>query len=68
MGCRMGSRSQLPIPLPLPWLFTPACWLRNGSCMRLSVGTRWTLRYSLAMIATVIVLAVMVFEIGRAHV
>lgn len=30
--------------------------------MRLSVGTRWTLRYSLAMIATVIVLAVMVFD------
>jgi HAMP domain-containing protein len=30
--------------------------------MRLSVGTRWTLRYSLAMLATVIVLAVMVFE------
>jgi hypothetical protein len=30
--------------------------------MRLSVGTRWTLRYSLAMLATVIVLAVMVFD------
>jgi signal transduction histidine kinase len=30
--------------------------------MRLSVGTRWTLRYSLAMLATVVVLAVMVFE------
>ncbi|MEN8181046.1 MAG: HAMP domain-containing sensor histidine kinase [Myxococcota bacterium] len=30
--------------------------------MRLSVGTRWTLRYSLAMLATVVVFAMIVFD------
>ncbi len=30
--------------------------------MRLSVGTRWTLRYSLAMLATVCILAVLVYD------
>ena len=30
--------------------------------MRLSVGTRWTLRYSLAMLATTVVLALIVFD------
>ena len=30
--------------------------------MRLSVGTRWTLRYSLAMLVTVVILALLVYD------
>ena len=30
--------------------------------MRLSVGTRWTLRYSVAMLATVVILALLVYD------